>query len=45
VVKNADEREILLPALKQVLLDVNLDTKTMRVHLLPGLVDSDDSAE
>jgi 16S rRNA processing protein RimM len=45
VVKNADEREILLPALKQVLLDINLDTKTMRVHLLPGLVDSDDSAE
>jgi len=45
VVKNADEREILLPALKQVLLDINLDTKTMRVHLLPGLVDSDDGAE
>lgn len=45
VVKNADEREILLPALKQVLLDVNLETKTMRVHLLPGLVDSDDNAE
>jgi len=27
VVKGADEREILLPALKQVLLDVNLDAK------------------
>jgi 16S rRNA processing protein RimM len=40
VVKNAGEREILLPALKQVLLEINLDTKTMRVHLLPGLVDS-----
>jgi 16S rRNA processing protein RimM len=39
VVKGVDEREILLPAIKQVLLDVNLDTKTMRVHLLPGLVD------
>ena len=45
VVKNADDREILIPALKQVLLDVNLDTKTMRVHLLPGLVDSDESAD
>jgi 16S rRNA processing protein RimM len=45
VVKGADQREILLPALKQVLLDINLDTKTMRVHLLPGLVESDDSAE
>jgi 16S rRNA processing protein RimM len=45
VVKNADEREILLPALKQVLLDVNLETKTMRVHLLPGLVDGGESTE
>ncbi len=45
VVKNADEREILLPALKQVLLNVNLDTKTMRVHLLPGLVDGGERAE
>ncbi len=39
VVKGAGEREILLPALKQVLLEINLETKTMRVHLLPGLVD------
>lgn len=39
VVKNADNREILIPALKQVLLEINLDAKTMRVHLLPGLVD------
>jgi len=40
-------REILIPALKQVLLDINLETKLMRVHLLPGLVDTDtdDSAE
>lgn len=38
-------REILIPALKQVLLDVNLETRTMRVHLLPGLVDNDESAE
>ncbi len=45
VVRNDDEREILLPALKQVLLDVNLETKIMRVHLLPGLVDADESAE
>lgn len=39
VVKNADNREVLIPALKQVLLDINLETKTMRVHLLPGLID------
>ena len=38
-------REILIPALKQVLLDVNLDSKTMRVHLLPGLVDNPDGGE
>lgn len=47
VVTNADPqaREILIPAIKQVLLDVDLDEKTMYVHLLPGLVDSDDSVE
>jgi len=44
VVKSDDGREILLPALKQVLLDINLETKIMRVHLLPGLVDGE-SAE
>jgi 16S rRNA processing protein RimM len=36
-------REILIPALKQVLLDVNLENRTMRVHLLPGLVDDLDA--
>ena len=36
-------REILIPAIKQVLLDVDLDKKTMRVHLLPGLVEDKDS--
>lgn len=38
-------KEILIPALKQVLLEVNLLTNTMRVHLLPGLVDGDESGE
>ena len=38
-------REILIPALKQVLLDVNLVSKVMRVHLLPGLVDNLDGDE
>ena len=45
VVKNADGREVLIPALKQVLLEINLETKMMRVHMLPGLMDSDESAE
>lgn len=38
-------RDILIPALKQVILDVNLEAKLMRVHLLPGLLDSGDSSE
>jgi len=45
VIKNAENREILIPALKQVLLDINLETKMMRVHLLPGLVDNIDSED
>lgn len=45
VVKNAAEREILLPAIKQVLLEVNLESNTMRVHLLPGLVDDSTDKE
>jgi 16S rRNA processing protein RimM len=39
------KREILIPAIQQVLLDVNLDAKLMRVHLLPGLVEDDDNNE
>jgi 16S rRNA processing protein RimM len=39
VVKDESGREILIPALKQVLLEINLDKKLMRVHILPGLLD------
>ena len=42
VVKPAAGNDILLPALKEVILGVDLETKVMRVHLLPGLVDGDD---
>lgn len=38
--QNQTKQDILIPAIKQVLLDVNLESKTMRVHLLPGLVES-----
>ncbi len=31
------EREILIPAIKQCILDVDLEAGTMKVHLLPGL--------
>jgi 16S rRNA processing protein RimM len=34
-----DGREVLLPATKEVVREVDLDSKTMRVELLPGLVD------
>ena len=38
-------REILLPAIQQVILDVNLESKTMRVHLLPGLIPNNENIE
>ena len=39
VVTKADGRELLLPAIPAVILDVDLDAKQMHVHLLPGLID------
>ncbi len=39
VVRGEEGREVLLPALKQVLLEINLEEKRMKVHLLPGLLD------
>jgi 16S rRNA processing protein RimM len=39
VVTNEVGHEILLPAIAEVILDIDLDTKIMRVHLLPGLVE------
>ena len=41
VVTNETGREILLPAIAEVILDVDLNSKKMKVHLLPGLVDDD----
>lgn len=38
VVRNADGKEILLPAIPPVILDVNLADRKMRVHLLDGLI-------
>jgi 16S rRNA processing protein RimM len=42
VVHPAQGSDILLPALKEVILGVDLENKRMRVHLLPGLIDSDE---
>jgi len=41
VVAAAGGREILIPALKDVLLEINLEQKRMKVHLLPGLLDQE----
>lgn len=38
-VTGADGRELLLPAIPDVILGVDLKTRIMRVHLLPGLAD------
>ena len=42
VVTDAAGHEILLPAIAEVVLDVDLDSKKMIVHLLPGLVEDGD---
>ncbi len=42
VVTNDAGRELLLPAIAEVILDVDLVSKSMKVHLLPGLLDNGD---
>ncbi|MGE5776105.1 MAG: ribosome maturation factor RimM [Chloroflexota bacterium] len=37
VIRNADGREILLPAIPSVILDIDSARRSMRVHLLEGL--------
>jgi 16S rRNA processing protein RimM len=41
VVAGKSGRELLLPAIPEVVLNVDLDKKTMKVHLLPGLDDEE----
>lgn len=38
VVKTPDKKEILLPAIKDVILNIDLDNKKMTVKLIPGLI-------
>ncbi len=45
VVTGESGGELLLPAIAEVVLEVNLAAKTMRVHLLPGLVEEESSQE
>ena len=44
VVTNNAGQEMLLPAISDVVLDIDLTSKTMKVHLLPGLVDDGNSS-
>ncbi len=42
VVTDADGQELLLPAIPEVVLDIDLKRKTIKVHLLPGLLSETD---
>ena len=44
VVTNRAGQEMLLPAISDVVLDVDLASKTMKVHILPGLLDDGNSS-
>lgn len=39
IVKTLEGKEVLLPAIPQCILDVDLDNETMTVHLMKGLLD------
>lgn len=39
VVETEDGKELLIPAIRECILDVDLDEEVMTVHILPGLFD------
>ena len=39
IVETEDGRELLLPAIRECILDVDLEEEVMTVHILPGLFD------
>lgn len=39
IVKTLDGKEVLLPAIPECILDVDLDTEQVTIHLMKGLVD------
>lgn len=43
IVRNESGKEILLPAIPSVILNVDMDQRTMKVHLLDGLIENKDS--
>jgi 16S rRNA processing protein RimM len=44
IVTDAKGKELLLPVIDDVIINVDLDTQIMRVHLLPGLVEGSEEA-
>lgn len=38
IVRSESGKELLLPAIESVVLEINLEENTMRVHILPGLI-------
>ncbi len=38
VVKTKDGKEILLPSIKECILDVDVENKRIKVHIMPGLI-------
>jgi 16S rRNA processing protein RimM len=38
IVKTKDGKEILIPSIKDCILDVDVDNKIIKVHLIPGLI-------
>jgi len=38
IVKTPENQEVLIPAIKQCILNVNVEEKRMDIHLMPGLV-------
>ena len=45
VIDLKDGRELLLPAIKQCILEVNVEDGFMKVHVLDGLLDEESSRE
>lgn len=39
VVKDTNDRQVLLPAIKEVVLDVDIENKIIKVRLMDGLID------
>ena len=39
VIQMMDNREVLVPAIKECILDVNIEQQRMKIHLLEGLLD------